>query len=73
MDASDAQAYVGRWQAVSKLKQLESHPVSPTENWRRLNAIKRRAARLGITRKDDDGEMEIYLLWAKLKANYAPN
>ncbi|MCB9419993.1 MAG: hypothetical protein H6667_09325 [Ardenticatenaceae bacterium] len=73
MEASDAQAYIGRWQAVAKLKQQERQAASLAENWRRLNAIKQRASRLDITRKDDDGEMEIFLLWARLKAEYVPN
>ncbi len=73
MNASDAQAYIGRWQAVEKIQQKELRSASPMDNWRQLNNIRQRAARLGITRKNDDGEMEIYLRWAKLRANYASN
>lgn len=73
MEASDAQAYIERWQAVAKLKQQEHQTVSLAKNWQRLNVIKQRASRLHITRQDDDGEMEIFLLWARLKAKYVSN
>ena len=73
MEASDAKAYIERWQAVAKLKQHETQSASFVEKWRRLNAIKQRAARLGIARKDDDGEMEIFLLWARLRSAYGSN
>ncbi|MCB9005717.1 MAG: hypothetical protein H6664_15180 [Ardenticatenaceae bacterium] len=73
MKASDAQAYIGRWQAVAELKQQEQQTVSLAQNWQRLNAIKQRASRLDIARQDDDGEMDIFLLWAKLRAEYVSN
>ena len=73
MDTSDARAYINRWQAVEKIERKELQSTSPTENWRQLNAIKQRANRLGITREIDDGEMQVFLLWAKLKENYVPN
>ncbi len=73
MDKSDARAYRERWQAVAKIERQELQAASPAEKWRQLNAIKRRAARLGITREGDDGEMEIFLLWARLRVEYAPN
>lgn len=70
MDALDAQAYKKRWQAVAEIEQRELRLATPAENWRRLNAIKQRAIRLGITRENDDGEMAIFMRWAKLKAEY---
>lgn len=73
MDASEAKAYVQRWAAVAEIEHQELESSSVMENWRRLNVIKRRAARLGITRGHDDGEMEIFLLWARLKAQYDAN
>lgn len=73
MEASDAQAYIGRWQAVAKLKQQERKTASLAQSWQRLNRIKQRASRLDITRQDDDGEMEIFLLWARLRAEYVSN
>jgi hypothetical protein len=73
MESSDARAYINRWQAVEKIERKEWQSTSLTENWRQLNAIKQRANRLGIIRDTDDGEMQVFLLWAKLKANYVPN
>ncbi len=71
MEASDAVEYKRRWQAVAEIKQKELQTASLAENWRRVNTIKRRARRLGIVREHDDGEMEIYLRWAKLRSEYA--
>ncbi len=70
MEALDAQAYKKRWQAVAEIKQKELQLTTPAENWRKLNAIKQRAIRLGIARENDDGEMAIFLLWARLKSEY---
>ena len=72
MDKSDVRAYIARWEAVAKIERKERQAASLAEKWRQLNAIKRRAARLGITRENSDGEREIFLLWARLKADYAP-
>ena len=73
METSEAKAYIDRWQAVKNINQKELQSTSPRENWRQLNAIKQRANRLGIIRQTDDGEMEIFLLWAKLRATHVPN
>lgn len=73
MNAAEAKAYVQRWTAVAEVEQKEGKPTSVTENWRPLNAIRYRASRLGITRNDDDGEMELFLLWARLRVQYVSN
>lgn len=73
MDASEAKAYTQRWVAVAEIEQQELQAYSIAENWRQLNAIRRRASRLGITRGNDDGEMEVFLLWARLRAQYVAN
>jgi len=73
MSAEDARAYIDRWKAVAEIEQRELQSTTVRENWRRINAIRRRAARLGITRADDDGEMEVFLLWARLRVQYAPD
>jgi len=70
MDVSEARAYIQRWEAVSELEKQERKSHSIADNWRQLNAIRQRAARLGICRQDDDGEMALILLWARLKAQY---
>lgn len=71
MEASEAKAYVQRWEAVADIEQKQQSTRSVAENWRQLNAIRGRAKRLGISRQDDDGEMALILLWAKLKTDYA--
>jgi len=71
MKASEARAYIERWEAVAQIKQKELQSASPVENWRRLNAIRQRAARLGITRDVDDGEMAVFLRWANLRMKHA--
>jgi hypothetical protein len=70
MNASDAKAYIQRWEAVAEVEQQDRQASTIAENWRQLNAIKQRAIRLGITREHDDGEMELFLLWAKLKVHH---
>jgi hypothetical protein len=71
MNASEAKAYIQRWEAIAELEKQKQKPVSVAENWRQLNAIKRRAVRLGITRKDDEAELALFLLWARLKEQHA--
>lgn len=73
MEPLDAKAFVERWKAVAEIQQKELQLATSAENWRQLNAIKQRAARLGITRENDDGEMDIFLLWARLRTEYVPN
>jgi len=73
MSAADARAYIDRWKAVAEIEQRELQSATIKENWRRINAIKQRAARLGIARVDDDGEMDVFLRWARLRVQYAPN
>ncbi|MBS1249774.1 MAG: hypothetical protein MAG431_01358 [Chloroflexi bacterium] len=71
MKISEARAYVDRWEAVAEIKQQELQSASIAEKWRQLNSIRRRAARLDITGGDNNGEIEIFLRWAKLKAEHA--
>jgi hypothetical protein len=71
MDKTDAIAYRERWLEVERIKRLEAQSTTNQDRWRQLNMIKRRAIRLGITRKEDESEMEIFLLWANLRKKYA--
>lgn len=59
-----------RWKAVEEIERQELRAMSLDEHWRRLNAIVRFAVETGMKRDDDDGEMEIFQRWAKLKALY---
>lgn len=59
-----------RWKAVEEIERQELRAMSLEEHWRKLNAIARFAIEAGMTRNGDDGEMEIFQRWAKLKASY---
>ena len=72
MNATEARAYRERWREVAEIERREAQAATIQDRWRQLNALKRRVARLGITRKGDEGEMEIFLLWAKLRIAHAP-
>ena len=72
MEASDVVAYKERWKAVAEIEQKELQSATE-EKWRRLNAIRQRAARLGLTRKNDDGETAVFLLWARLRRENTAN
>lgn len=62
MNASEAKAYVQRWEAIAEIEQPERKSRPVAENWRQINAIKRRAARPGIRREEDEGEMALFRL-----------
>lgn len=64
-------AYRERWREVERIERLEAQSATIQERWRQLNALKRRATRLGIRPKEDDSEMEVFLLWANLRKKYA--
>lgn len=60
----------GRWKAVEEIERAELRAMSLDEHWRKLNAIVRFAIEAGMKRNDDDGEMEVFQRWAKLKEMY---
>lgn len=60
----------GRWKAVEEIERQELRAMSLEEHWRKLNAIARFAIETGMERKDDDGEMEVFLRWAKIREWY---
>ncbi len=60
----------GRWKAVEEIERQELRAMSLDEHWQKLNAIVRFAIETGMKRSDDDGEMEVFQRWAKLKALY---
>jgi len=71
MDKADAIAFRERWRDVEQIERIEAQSATIQDRWRQLNAVKRRATRLGITRKEDDSEMKIFLIWANLRKKYA--
>ncbi len=60
----------GRWKAVEEIERQELRASTVQHNWKKLNEIMIRAKLLGLSRNDDDGEMEVFLRWAKLKEKY---
>ena len=70
MDVGDIRLYRERWKAVEEVERQELRAMTLDEHWRKLNAIVRFAIETGMKRDNDDGEMEIILRWAKIKAQY---
>jgi len=70
MDAEDIKFYRERWKAVEEIERQELRAMTLEEHWRKLNAIVRFAIESGMKRDEDDGEMEVILRWAKIKAQY---
>ena len=56
-----------RWKAVEEIERQELRAMSVDEHWRKLNAMVRFAVKTSMNRGDDDGGMEVFLRWAKLK------
>lgn len=59
-----------RWKAVEEFERQELRATTVQQNWKQLNSIMRRAIRLHLLNKSDNGEMEVFKRWAKLKVNY---
>lgn len=70
MEVGDIRFYKERWKAVEEIERQELRAMTLEEHWRKLNAIVRFAMETGMQRNDDDGEMEVFLRWAKIKALY---
>ena len=59
-----------RWKAVEEIERQELRAMTLDEHWHKLNAIVRFAIETDMKRTDDDGEMEVFQRWAKLKEMY---
>jgi hypothetical protein len=70
MEVGDVRFYKERWKAVEEIERQELRASTVQSNWKRLNAIMRRANRLGLHRSDDDGEMEIFNRWTRIRKYY---
>ena len=70
MEVGDIRSYKERWKAVEEIERQELRSMSLDEHWQKLNAIVHFAIETGMKRDDDDGEMEIFLRWAKLKSGH---
>jgi hypothetical protein len=56
-----------RWKAVEEIEREELRAMSAEQHWKQLNTIARFAIEQGWRRGHDDGEMEVFLRWARLK------
>jgi hypothetical protein len=70
MEVGDIRLYKERWKAVEEIEQQELRAMTLEEHWRKLNAIVRFAIEMGMEQDKDNGEMEVFWRWAKLKAQY---
>lgn len=69
MDANfDIKMYRERWRAVEEIERQELRAMSLDEHWKQINSLFQFALGVGLTRGDDDGEKDVFLRWAKLKA-----
>jgi hypothetical protein len=59
IDQEMLQAYRQRWQSVADLKQMEQQQETIAERWRKLNALLRMAAALGLRPVDDEQQEEL--------------
>ncbi|MBV6394485.1 MAG: hypothetical protein HFACDABA_00050 [Anaerolineales bacterium] len=60
----------GRWKAVEEIERQELRAMTLEEHWRKLNTIARFAIETGMERDEDDGEMEVWKRWAKIREWY---
>jgi hypothetical protein len=44
--------------------------MTPEQHWKQINNLIRFALENSLTRNDNDGEMEVFQRWAKLKELY---
>ncbi|MBE0682887.1 MAG: hypothetical protein IH589_13330 [Anaerolineales bacterium] len=71
MDSNfDIKLYRERWKAVEEIERRELRASTIQSNWQQLNSILRRSMRLGLARRGDDGEMEIFRRWNILRKHY---
>ena len=70
MEVGDIRFYKERWKAVEEIEREELRAMTLEDHWRKLNAIVRFAIEAGMKLEDDDGEMEVFLRWAKIKERY---
>lgn len=68
MDANfDIKLYRERWKAVEEIERQELRAMTMDEHWRQINSIFQFALTTGLTRGDDDHEMDVFDRWAILK------
>lgn len=70
MEVGDIRLYKERWKAVEEIERQELRAMTLEDHWRKLNAIVRFAIEMGVKREDDDGEMEVFKRWAKIRDSF---
>ena len=70
MDANDIRFYRERWKAVEEIERQELRAMTLEEHWRKLNAIVRFAIETKMEIPKNNGEMDVFLRWAKIKVQY---
>jgi hypothetical protein len=68
MDANfDMKFYRERWKAVEEIERQELRAMSIEKHWKQINNLIRFAIENGLTRGEDNTEMDVFLRWAKLR------
>lgn len=70
MEVGNIRLYKERWQAVQEIERQELRAMTISEHWQKLNAIVRFVLETGMEIEEEDGELEVFLRWAKLKSGY---
>ncbi len=65
----DIKNYRERWKAVEEIERQELRAMSIESHWKQINELIRFAIEHGLTRGDDDGEMDVFLRWARLRGS----
>lgn len=63
----DIKFYRDRWKAVEEIERQELRAMSIEKHWKQINNLVRFAIENGLTRGEDNNEMEIHLRWVKLR------
>jgi len=63
----DIKLYRERWKAVEEIERQELRAMSIEKHWKQINTLIRFAIENGLTRGEDNSEMEVFLRWAKLR------
>ncbi|GAB4485698.1 MAG: hypothetical protein Fur0016_11360 [Anaerolineales bacterium] len=70
MNPDDVRFYRDRWKAVEEIERQELRALTTEKRWKQINELARFAREHGLARGNDDGEIEVFRRWAKLKVIY---
>ncbi len=70
MEVGNIRLYKDRWQAVEEIERQQLRAMTISERWQKMNAIVRFALETGMKIEKDNGEIEVFHRWAKLKSGY---